>query len=153
MATRYPDSKNIASVEQGNEFQDFVMDALRIHCGILVQCYTSKKYQVEQGENPQGIEIKLDNWCSRSNRLSIEIAGRTSLTRDFIPSGIYRRDNTWLYIQGNFIVLYVFAKTTLQLLHKTGRYTAKAEPTVQAFYLPDKDARRYAAKVIDFPKD
>jgi len=39
------------------------------------------------------------------------------------PSGIYRSDNTWLWIMGNEDIMYAFSKRNLQRLHQSGRYT------------------------------
>ena len=152
METRYPNSKNKNSEEEGNQFQDFVVDLL-FDMGIVIQNYTSRKYQYEKGENKQGIEIKLDNWCSKSKRLSIEIAERTCIENSFVESGIYRKDNSFLYIQGNFDIVFIFQKSLLQLLHKSGRYEEKEEETIKAFYLPFTDAEKYAAKVVKINKN
>jgi hypothetical protein len=132
------------------EFQDFVCDQLARH-HIILQNLCSKRWQLERGENLQGFEIKHDDWCTRSNRLSIEVAERSSRrVKTWTPSGIYRDDNAWLYIQGNYDTLFVFAKNWLQRYHTKrlkGRWDQK--PTVRTFYLPMHEAREWAVRVID----
>jgi hypothetical protein len=149
MATNYPDSVNETSVQDGLEFQDMVCDLLRPY-GVFIQNYSSRRYQFDVGENPQGIEIKLDRRCTETGRLSIEVAEKSKAANaNFVPSGIYRKDNTWLYVQGNQNVIYLFGRSFLRSLHKTGKYKEHTEPTVKAFFLPFEAADRYAVLKIE----
>ena len=102
----------------GDYFQDYVCIELAKQ-NIILQNINSKKFQYEVGENLQGFEIKVDNrfngYCPTdkpaTNQLSIEIAEKTKAENpNYIPSGIYREDNSWLYIQGNQKCFYIFAK-------------------------------------------
>jgi hypothetical protein len=146
----YPNAKRANTFEEGMEFQDFVCTQLAKR-GLLIQYYSSKKYQFERGENVQGVEVKLDNLCTKSGRLSIEIAEKSKANNlSYVPSGIYREDNTWLYAHGNYEYLWVFAKTTLKNLHVTGRYQEHDKLTIKTFYIPIADATKYAALVMDF---
>jgi len=142
------------SLEIGNTFQDFVCIELAKY-SIILQNINSKKFQYNTGENLQGFEIKYDARCTGdngtipTNRLSIEIAEKTDLNNlNFIPSGIYRDDNTWLYIQGNYNGFWIFPKKLLILLHKSGRYEDAQLPTIRKFYLPITDADKYCALKI-----
>jgi hypothetical protein len=146
MVTKYPDAPSGDSFEQGMIFQDFVADVLFSY-GIAITAYSSRKYQYQYGENKQGIEIKLDTLWQTTGRLSIETGERTSVNKSWVASGIYRDDNSWLYVQGNESGFFVFSRKLLQQLHRTNRYKNKEEPTVRAFYLPEQDAERYAAIV------
>lgn len=144
---RYPDSKNPNSVQEGLEFQDKVMDRLA-EAGMLLQNYTSKKYQFEKGENRQGWEIKLDNRCTETGRLSIETYEKTAKDRAWVRSGVLRDDNGWIYVQGNNECFWVFLKKFLRSLYdctQNGvlRYKRKEELTIKAFYLPLEDADKY----------
>jgi hypothetical protein len=142
----YPNCPDRHSFQSGLEFQDFVATMLHDKLGITITNYGSKNFQWLEGENKQGIEIKLD-------RLSIEIAEKTkSNNLLFVPSGIYRHDNTWLYVQGNPHILFIFAKSTLILLHKSGKYKMHEEPTIKAFYLPFVDCYKYAATTLKLEK-
>jgi hypothetical protein len=148
MDTRYPDSPNANSIQQGLEFQDFVMKTLLAKWGVCLQNFSSAKYQFEFGENIQGWEIKLDNLFLKTGRLSIEIAEKSrAANAKWVASGIYRDDNAKFYVQGNFNRIYVFHKKILVLLHKSGRYEEKEELTVRAFYLPLEDADKFGERV------
>ena len=146
----YPDAKSPTSFQDGMEYQDFVCVRLaRYH--VILQNIASKKFQYEVGENLQGFEIKLDRRCLETGRLSIEVAEKTAVSNSiWVPSGIKRNDNSWLYIQGNYDIIFIFGKKLLCA------YQRKKEPeiyeslgTVRKFYLPLKVARHLAALVIE----
>jgi hypothetical protein len=142
------------SYEVGNRFQDFVCMELAKQ-NIILQNINSKKFQYEIGENLQGFEIKYDSRCTGdkgtipTNQLSIEIAEKNkSGNSKFIESGIYRKDNTWLYIHGNYMMFWIFSKKLLKQLHKSRRYKEHELPTIKKFYLPIIDADKYCAKKV-----
>jgi hypothetical protein len=148
----YPDAKSKTSFQDGLEFQDFVCAQLAKHA-VVLQNLASKKYQIEIGENLQGFEIKYDDWCSKSGRVSIEIAekSRNDPLLQWTPSGIYRNDNTWLYIQGNYSVLFIFAKRFLLNYFESKRPPVEEKRgTIQTFYIGNAVARKHAAKVLEF---
>jgi hypothetical protein len=103
------------------------------------------------GENLQGFEIKYDSRFLDTNRLSIEIAEKSKASNPlWVSSGIYRSDNSWLYIQGNYRCIYIFAKSLLIGLHKSMKYQEdESYGTVRKYYLPLDDANKYCAKRID----
>ena len=145
----YPDAQSNNSLEDGQEFQDFVMLALQKH-GLYLQQFASKKYQYEMGESLQGWEIKLDNTAKTSGRLSIEVAEKSKRSVDeWTPSGIYRPDNTWLYIQGNDEFIYIFMKHFLVQLQAAKKYeVTKHNGTIKRFFLPLSEADKYGYKII-----
>lgn len=145
----YPDAKTPTSFSDGMEFQDFVCDVLGNE-GFVLQNYVSKKWQFDKGENRQGFEIKLDNRCTETGRLSIEIAEKSRVSNSaWMKSGIYRDDNSWLYVQGNYNVLFVFAKNWLLRYHQEKKPEEHEScGTVRKFYLPISTAEFAAAKTI-----
>jgi hypothetical protein len=155
MNSEYPDATHENPLQVGAEFLDFVLVTLQ-PMGMYLQPFTSKKYQYAKGESWQGWEVKYDARCSGENgtgRLSIEIAEKTKADNAiWCPSGIYRSDNTWLYIQGNYDAFYIFLKQFLIALHKSGRYKeAESYGTVRKFYLPVADAEKYGHKIVCTP--
>jgi hypothetical protein len=146
----YPDSPINNSLEVGAEFQDFAAFHIARQLGINIQIFSSKKFQYSVGESLQGWEFKLDNGMIKYNHLSIEVAEKTNLNQlSWIPSGIYRSDNTHFYVHGNYEYFYLFMKKILVLLHKSGRYGDDHEwQTVKKFYLPILDADKYGIKVV-----
>lgn len=147
---RYPDAPRQGTYQIGLEFQDFVCRELaREH--IILQNTCSKKWQIEVGENLQGFEIKFDARCSDTGRLSIEVAekARDLPLAPWVPSGIMRGDNTWLYIQGNYQTLYIFAKNWLRRWYtEKSPETEEKFGTIRTFYLKTEVAEVMAARVI-----
>lgn len=155
MVISYPkhNSGHDDSFRIGNEFQDFVCIELAKQ-GIILQNINSKRFQYNTGENLQGFEIKFDGPHTSTNRLSIEIAEKSNpFNEDFIPSGIYRKGNTWMYIQGNYDLFFIFPVNILLGMHQSGKYEEafhpKQNPTIKKFYLPHTQAFKYCAKCID----
>jgi hypothetical protein len=138
-------------LKESLEYQDFVGEILCKH-GIPLTFYTSEKYQKTKGENVQGFEIKLDKIFIETKNLYIETSEKSNPSMDrYTPSGIYRKDNGWLYIIGNYSIIFIFQTTLLQGLHKSGTYTEKVKPTSTGFLLPQISAHKYAAKIIRIP--
>lgn len=145
----WDNEKEFNTFQRGLQFQDFVCDIL-YEQGIILQNYSSKKYQFEIGENKQGFEIKLDNRCTDTNRLSIEVAEKKISDKNWNSSGIYSKGNSWLYIHGNYQKIFIFSKNILIMLHQSGKYEeAIAHDTVKKFYLPIEDAQKWACKIIE----
>lgn len=119
-------------LEKGIEFQDFV-NSLLYDIGIVVVQYQSKRYQFERGENSGGIEIKFDDKFERTGNLYIECAEKSHPDNDqYMPSGIYRYDNSWLYAIGNYQVVYLFVTRHLRWLHER-------KPLIEKQTQPHKD--------------
>lgn len=136
-------------LEKGLEFQDFVT-SLFFQIGIAVIQYSSKRYQFERGENSGGIEIKFDERLDETGNLYIECAEKSHPNNfHFVPSGIYRMDNSWLYAIGNYRVVYVFLTRHLRWLHEKRCFAKKEIATSKGFLLPEMIAKKYAARVLD----
>ncbi len=156
MNVNYPDADRQTVFQEGLEFQDFVVDLLLKDMGIVISNYSSKYYQQAYGENVQGIEIKLDRRILETGNVSIEVAEKSkAINESFVPSGIMREDNSWLYIQGNKKIIFIFGKKFLQQLYKA-KYMDKVwqpKPTIKTFLLPIAEARKYALKIFENEHD
>ncbi|MBA7684334.1 hypothetical protein ES703_92727 [subsurface metagenome] len=78
-----------------------------------------------------------------------------AINKSFVPSGIMREDNSWLYIQGNKKIIFIFGKKFLQQLYQA-KYKDKVwqpKPTIKTFLLPIAEARKYALKVFENEHD
>jgi len=151
--SNYPDSPVKDSLENGAQFLDFVMLTLQKK-GVVLQPFQSRKYQYQVGESIQGWEVKHDSWITKSQRISIEVAEKTSLDKSWVPSGIMRNDNTWLYIQGNYELFYLFLKPTLRWLYQMNNKSIfkwiehEEHGTIKAFYLTLDWADAFGKKII-----
>ena len=136
-------------LEQGLEFQDHVTELLMKELGISLSSYSSRKWQL-RGENKQGIEIKYDAVHNKTGNFYIEVAEKSAPDNPrYVQSGIYRDDNTWLYIIGDYETLYIFGKSFLCNLHKSGKCEEKQISTSKGFLLTQKQADKYAIKILE----
>jgi len=136
-------------LQKGLEYQDFITNLLLKEIGITISTYVSKRYQIERGENAQGVEIKFDDKMDNTGNVYIETAEKTDPRNEkFIASGIYRDDNTWLYAIGNYSVVYILSKKFLVLMHKSKKYREVEIPTSQGFLITCTDVSKYCLKEI-----
>jgi len=125
----------------GQEYQDFIGDIL-CKRGLPIRNYTSRKYQLNKGENLIGLEIKHDTQISVYGNLFIEVAERRDFSTPFFPSGIYA-GNSILYLIGDRERYFLFATNTLRAIHRSGQYPVMTirRNTSQGFKLPIRDVR------------
>jgi hypothetical protein len=136
-------------LEKGLEYQDFVCELLISELGIPVTMYASKKWQI-QGENRQGLEIKFDDRYETTGNIYIEVAEKADANNlNYVRSGIYRDDNTWLFCIGNYSELYIFGKKHLVLMHQRGNFKEVKTPTSIGFLLDKESAEKYCLKHIN----
>jgi len=138
----------------GDLYADFISDVFYDKYFIQLSHFKSKQYQLK-GENKQGIEIKFDNQYEKTGNLYIEVAEKSNaMNLNYYESGIYRKDNTWLYVIGNYKIIYVFSKTILRLIHNwkdtngDKRYREVETSTSQGYLLPKNIAEIYASLII-----
>ncbi len=135
-------------LQVGLEYQDYITDLLLHEIGLPISTYSSRKYQ-HRGENAQGVEIKFDRLLAETGNTYIEVAEKTNAKNPhFVPSGIYREDNTWLYVIGNYEEIYIWSKKFLINLHKTGRYREVENPTSKGFLIDRDNTEKYCIKKI-----
>lgn len=136
-------------LEIGLEYQDLVTKAL-YQRGIVVIGYSSRRYQIDEGENMLGAEIKRDDQFRVTGNLYIEIDEKSHPeNKDFIPSGIHREDNSWLYVIGDEKKIYIFSTKYLRMLQKNYRVVPNKTLTSHGFLMPIVDAEKYAIRIIE----
>lgn len=148
---QYPNARPNA-YEVGMEYQDFVLHQMSTRYGISIVTYSSRAYQIGHGESVGGAEVKLDDRCTDTKRLSIEVAEKTRCdpALPWVPSGILRDDNSWMYIQGNRKIIFVFMKNWLVRYYRDkAPKIEEYNGTLRRFYLPFEAARVGAGMVIE----
>ncbi len=133
-------------LESGLEFQDHVMRLFSERLKIPLSFYSSRKCQL-QGESMQGIEVKYDKKFRQTGNLYIEVAEKSSSSvAEYTPSGIMKKDNSWLYAIGDHETLYIFA---VKHLRTFARKCHQVEtPTSRGFLLPLDLAEKLAATIL-----
>jgi len=134
-------------LEQGLVFQDVVTKEL-YRRGIVVVGYSSRRFQNDEGENLLGAEIKRDGEFRKTGNLYIEVAEKADpRNKVFVPSGIMRADNSWLYVIGDEETIYIFSIKYLRKLHERWRRVEKS--TSVGYLCPIEDAEKYCLRKIE----
>lgn len=134
-------------LQEGLEFQDVVTTAL-YQRGIIVIGYASRRFQIEKGENMLGAEIKRDGRFRDTGNLYFETAEKSHPDNPrYVPSGILREDNSWLYVIGDEKTIYIFPTNYLRML--AARFKTVQTATSKGFLMPIADADKYAIRRID----
>ena len=151
METNYKEYRK-ECMQKGIEYQDFICERLHQQ-GIVLQNMQSKKYQYKR-ENLLGLEIKFDDIMNNTKRIYIETAEKAQPREgDYVPAGIYRDDESWLYGIGNYETFYIFDKKGLQRLDKANPawlFRPEPTPTSKGFCIPLEKAKEIAMKIILF---
>jgi len=139
----------------GEEYQDFIAKILFQQCALSIIPNFSQTYQITVGENLQGIEIKYDQRFRDTQNFYIEMAEKTNArNRNYIPSGINRIDNTWLFLIGDYDGFYIFSKRLLIYLESIKPYRHVETATSQGFLLPiEPDSELYYARKLTLNGD
>lgn len=144
-----------AQIAKGNRYADFVMPLVSPY-GLTFWLSHSPLFQVNVGENTQGVEVKNDNRCTDTKRLSIEVAEKSNKDKEaWTASGILSPDNAWCYIQGNYEMIFVFSKKWLLRYYREKRpeVTVYIDPinngACKRFFLPFAIAEPAAMFVLD----
>lgn len=98
-------------LEETLQFQDYVTTLLH-KIGWNLNCFASKKFNIEVGESLSRIEIKQDKRCKDTGNLYLEV--KEMGCNGFVDSGIYRKDNSLLIAIGDYDRVWVFVKKQLQ---------------------------------------
>ncbi len=134
--------------EAGDKFADFANDILYAN-GVIIGMYHSKDRQWSVGESRAGMEIKYDEQRVKTGNLYIETAEKTNKDNAaFVQSGILSTDNRWLYLIGDYHAIWIFSVTMLRHLRPKYREIEIGMGTSKGFLLPQKDADKYAARVL-----
>ena len=119
---------------EGQKFEEYIKKVFFERFAINLD-FTGKDNQNLIGETLQGIEVKFDNRFKETRNIYIEVAEKTNPANDeYIKSGIYREDNTWLYVIGDYDTLYMFSKKHLKLLKD--KCQSVITPTSMGFLVP-----------------
>lgn len=133
-------------LEDGLEFQDYVADKL-YERGIILLNFVSRKHSLV-AENKFGMEIKLDKQFRKTGNLYIETAERINGDLAYLKSGIYREDNSWLWLIGDMQTFWIIAKKHLLKFEKNCR---KVETeTSRGFLFPVKRADEWCVLKLEF---
>jgi len=138
--------------EESWQYQDFICREL-LKEGIVLQNLQSQKWQYKN-ENLLGLEIKQDKLSEKTGNLYIETAEKSDPSNaEFVPSGIYRNDGTWLYGIGTYRYFFIFSKKTLKTVDRQLEglgFERKYKETSNGFLIPKEKAESLAERYFEF---
>lgn len=136
-------------LQQGLEFQD-VMTRELYQRGVVVVGYSSRRFQNTHGENMLGAEIKRDDNFRKTGNLYLEIAEKAHPSNPrYVPSGIMRDDNSWLFVIGDEKTAYIFPTNYLRMLSGKRGWRQVKTPTSIGLLMPIPDAEKYCIRKIE----
>ena len=121
--------------EEDLQYQDFVTDKMHELLGWNLNCYASLKWNIEKGESLSRIEIKNDRLMESTKNLYIETAEKDK-NGNFVPSGIFRKDNSIVWWVGNYTQAFLISKRMLKKLYEANIFQEKETPTSKGFLIP-----------------
>lgn len=121
--------------EEDLQYQDFVTDKMHELLGWNLNCYASLKWNIEKGESLSRIEIKNDRLMESTKNLYIETAEKDK-NGNFVPSGIFRQDNSIMWWVGNYNQAFLISKRMLKKLYEANIFQEKETPTSKGFLIP-----------------
>lgn len=129
-------------------FQDYITDLL-YKTGWVLNCYSSRKYNIEKGESVARIEIKQDKKIKETGNIYIETYERQKSNKgNYIESGILRNDNTVFYIIGDYDRLFMFSKKQIQTIIKTGNFKEVKTETSMGYLIPISYIEKHSSLII-----
>lgn len=140
---------NFQLMEVGNKYQDFVMEKL-YKMGLPLLMYSSLEFQRSHGENMAGIEIKLDRKYKRYDSHYIEISERTNAKQNFRDSGIFRNDNSWLFLIGDYEEANIFSIRQLRSFYNKNNKSVVCTKTSKGFILSRNEIEKLKLRTIKF---
>lgn len=103
------------NMERGKQYEDYCSVGLTFF-GANFQNYSSQKFQLT-GENSFGLEMKLDTKWPEYGNLYIEYMEKTDENNPhFVPSGILRKDNSCMWLIGNYDKAWLLSKPVLVMV-------------------------------------
>jgi len=101
-------------LKDGQYFEQYIYNVLEQLGICIVEPFLTKEEQV-LGENSAGVEVKHDRLMKRYGNIYLELEERVT-SPNWIPSGIFRNDNTIIYVIGDYDNFFLFQKGVLQWL-------------------------------------
>lgn len=136
-------------LKQGEAYQEFVGDIFLNHLNWQLSFYKTKYSQYNFGETHEGVEVKFDDRLKETGNLYIEYAEKSHPdNKAYVPSGVCRNDNTWLFVIGDRDVVFLFSKRVLKSLTSSKAFKHVTTPTSKGYLIKREDAQTLCLKEI-----
>ena len=136
-------------IADGDAWADFAREQMA-KLGMLFANNVSYMRQIEEGENAAGVEFKYQKQMERTGNLWIEVKEKARpRSGKYAISGIYRGDNSWLLVTGDYRVIFVFAVRDLRRVAEAARQIENRTKTSVGFLLSAVRARELCLHVVE----
>ncbi len=134
----------VTDLKRGLRFEAHVARLFADHMKLKLENWPNAGPR-ERGENPQGVEIKLDERFRQTGNLFIEYEERSNLASAWHNAGIVEPGrHVWALAIGDYESVYVFGIRPLCYLFAEGGHKYVETATSKGFLLPLADAERHA---------
>lgn len=153
-------SDNNTGFSKGMDYQEWVRQQYPLVYPKRKLSFFEGKMEQLRGETREGIEIKLDDlifeYCDEG-RIYIETHEKAQVQNaKYVESGIYRNDNTRIWLVGDYSMWFLFSKAKLVWLDKLDPpflYRPKPTGTSIGFCIPLPNAKRLCLDFRSFPAE
>jgi hypothetical protein len=149
-------SDNNVGFDKGREYEVWVQEKYpQVYLQRKLTYFEGKTNQLK-GETEEGIEVKFDDLIEKYGRTYIETKEKTHIeNKNYVDSGIYRTDNSRLYLIGDYTQWFLFSKAKLIWLDRLDPpflYRPKPTSTSIGFCIPIKNAKELALDYQQFER-
>lgn len=127
-------------LKEAKRFEQFWCEVIEYKIHLSLTIIQAKENQAKfLCDTKEGFEFKHNTGMERYNGVFIEVSQKMDKDdKDFIPSSISKRDNSWMYCIGDFTKLYFVPKKALVTECESNKYEIKPnrEGTAIGFRLP-----------------
>lgn len=145
----YKSSEWKASIEEGAMYEEHI-EALFKQKGIDIGLYKDRMQY--EGESQIGLEIKYDKLFRQTGNLYIEYAEKQPSAKDWVDSGIHKKDNSKYWLIGDTKLYFIFRKGDLLKLDKKN-FKRAVTNTSKGILLPLSFAVDIRLHIDDFIKE
>lgn len=118
---------------RGQRYEAFVYELVEAYYGVKIRPCRTFGEQMSVGENYNGLEVKCQERCRQYGALVIETA-ETRPSGEWVPSGIWRGDNSRALATGDWETVWIFKIPHLQA--EAPMLKRYSKPTSKGHILP-----------------
>ena len=141
-------------LKEGQDYEQWVINIYPERYSGRTLCLHEGRQAQLDGETIEGVEIKYDKRLAETNRIYIETHEKTKVeNKEYVKSGIYREDNTKIWLIGDYVIWFLFSKAKLVWLDQLNPpflYRPPATGTSIGFCLPVQNALRLCLDCQEF---
>lgn len=141
------------SFKKGREYEDFIISVWPKIYPFRKLTRLEGKIKQWTGETEEGIEIKFDDRKKTTGNIYIEMQEKAEIGNEkYALSGIYKNDNSRMFLVGDYKEFFLFSKQKLLWLDKLDPpFIRRPKPTESSigFCIPVENARHLCLEHVE----